>query len=76
MSIDQHGPPGDRRVIAGDLARWQKHVDDRLDAQDVVLREIRDYLAFSKVGAKLLLWGASVGAALATILAFWHGPPK
>ena len=52
-----------------------KHVDDRFNAQDRILEQIRDYLAFGRVGSRIVMFFAVLGGALAAIWAAWH-PPK
>ena len=67
------------RPPATQFELWKEHVDLRLDKQDKkqdehskVLLEIRDYLAFGRIGVRLFLALCGIGAAVVTILSFWR----
>lgn len=61
----------DRRVTHAEFLALKAHVDARLDKQDKILTEIRDYFMFGKIGSRLLLGIAALTAAASTIWAAW-----
>lgn len=63
----------DRRNDDHEFAQWRRHVDSRLDEQDILLREIRDAFRASKTGVAIVKWLAGLGAAAAVIWANLHG---
>ena len=62
-----------RRLDDADFHHWREHVNERLDSQDRLLREIRDALGASKMGLLAIRWLILVGAGIAAIWgAFQH----
>lgn len=57
-----------------DLASLQRHVDERLDAQDEKLDEILSAFKMSKWAVRAIAYLAGIGASIAIIWANWHAP--
>ena len=76
MSTPEDWPTIDRRAPTA-FELWRKHVDERLDEQDRVLREIRDMLGASRMGLAIIKTAVAIGAGLAAIggvlWTIWHG---